>query len=455
VSSDDRTWPVNEEPIIRVGLVIAPTIRFDLAGHYKTSTGEILGSGNYEASSEGHEVRLGGHDATTSVLTLSPLDPESCRATIHDVTIGVDFHWQQRESQQFQGNIVLVARPEGLLALNELPLENYLVSVISSEMSASCPQELLCAHAIVSRSWLLAQMQRKAPSPTANAGRPPSSQPPATEIIRWYDRESHEDFDVCADDHCQRYQGISKAFSAEVFDAVRSTRGRVLMFEGEVCDTRYSKSCGGMTEEFRAAWEDRDVPYLSAIYDGTDSPALARKPLDVEVNAGAWIESVPPAFCNTRSTELLSRILPSFDQQTLDFYRWRIVYTQEELSEIVGQRLGVDLGRITELKPLLRGKSGRIVRLHIIGSRGSLVVGKELEIRRTLSRSHLYSSAFVVQTEKRDASEQPEKFTLIGAGWGHGVGLCQIGAAVMADSGDSHQQILQHYFTGAELRSIY
>jgi SpoIID/LytB domain protein len=274
------------------------------------------------------------------------------------------------------------------------------------------------------------------------------------EIIRWYGRESHTDFDVCADDHCQRYQGISKAFSPAAFNAVRDTHGKAMVWGDAVCDTRYSKSCGGVTEVYRAAWEDRDVPYLAAVYDGAGEITAYQMPLTDEGNAEAWIRAAPQAFCNTQAKELLARILPGFDQETSDFYRWRVSYAADELRAIIESRLSIDVGRIKSLEPLERGQSGRIIRLRITGERQTLVIGKELEIRRALSRSHLYSSAFVVDVETGDA-DYPQSFALIGAGWGHGVGLCQIGAAVMADRGYGHSEILSHYFPGARLHSLY
>ena len=319
-------------------------------------------------------------------------------------------------------------------------------------MSASCPPELLRAHTIVSRSWLLAQTSK----PANLSKMSQQSQSSEQELIRWYDRENHQGFDVCADDHCQRYQGISKAFSDAAFDAVRDTRAKALVYGGDVCDARYSKSCGGMTELFRAAWEDIEVPYLTSVYDVPGSePSGYRMPLSTEANAEAWITSSPPAYCGIVTRELLGRIVPAFDQETPDFYRWRVEYSQEELGELIHSRLGVDFGRIRGLKPLERGESGRIIKLKILGEKRTLVIGKELEIRRALSPSHLYSSAFVVRAVQGHLSDYPAYFTLIGAGWGHGVGLCQIGAAVMADRGNSHEEILSHYFNGAEIVALY
>jgi SpoIID/LytB domain protein len=457
-----------QEPLIRVGLMTkAKQARIALSGGYITDAGEPLGAGGYIAHSDGGKVSLTGEASgvqakAVEMLRLSPTDFDSCRVTVHDVTIGIDFHWQRKEAQQFQGALLIKAADGDLTIINELPLEAYLVSVISSEMSASCPPELLRAHAVVSRSWLLAQLaqadhttshvdDKTGASDHKDAGSEAAS---PLEIIRWYGRESHTDFDVCADDHCQRYQGISKAFAPAAFDAVRDTRGKAMVWRDEICDTRYSKSCGGMTEIYAAAWEDRDVPYLAAVADGAGDIKAYRMPLSDEANADAWIRATPQAFCNTQAKELLARILPGFDQETSDFYRWRVSYAGDELRAMIESRLGIDVGRIKSLEALERGQSGRIIRLQITGERRTLVIGKELEIRRALSRSHLYSSAFVVDVETGDA-DYPQSFTLIGAGWGHGVGLCQIGAAVMADRGYGHSEILSHYFPGAQLQTLY
>jgi stage II sporulation protein D len=446
------------EPAITVGVISGTkTARVSLAGSFMHA-GRPIGEGDYVASADRNEIRLdGGAQVNGTDVVLTPVAFDSSRFTIHGVTIGVDFHWQRRESQSFQGSLRLKATSSGITVINELPLESYLVSVISSEMSASCPPELLRAHAIVSRSWLLAQLE-KAHS-AAEQGQEPANQAataqadqPSDNLIRWYDRENHSDFDVCADDHCQRYQGVTKAFSESVFRAVADTRGQVVTFDDQICDARYSKSCGGMTERYSAAWEDKDVHYLRCFYDGPDEAHGYALPLTDEDTAERWIASSPNAYCNTSSRELLSRILPGFDQETLDFYRWEVAYGAAELGEIIGSRLEIDTGPVVDLEPLERGCSGRIVRLKITGEHRTLIIGKELEIRRALSRSHLYSSAFVV---RKEPSPLGIRFRLIGAGWGHGVGMCQIGAAVMADSGHTYEQVLAHYFRGAVLRSLY
>lgn len=370
-----------------------------------------------------------GRYSFASETVLTPSKPASCAFLLDGVTIGIGFHWERRERQVFRGALRLVRRKAGLTLINDVSLEDYVTSVISSEMSASCPLELLKAHAVISRSWLCCP---KANPSTARNGQ--SLTFDSHEIVRWYGREAHADFDVCADDHCQRYQGITKAFSPAAAEAVRATAAEFLRYNGSICDARFSKCCGGITERYATAWEDREVPYLESVYDGPVQP-LSRDTI-------MWIRSQPPAYCNTNDAELLSRVLPGFDQETRDFYRWRIAYTPEELGDLVKKRLGMDLGPIRELDPLARGPSGRIYRLKVTGERGCVVVGKELEIRRALSRTHLYSSAFVVDKDSG-------RFVLSGAGWGHGVGLCQIGAAVMANEGESYTQILEHYYRGA------
>jgi len=444
---------IEQEPTIRVGFLVGVReVKFALRGGFTTASGDAAADGDYSATAENGIVRVDALTASPEI-TFSPADFDLSSFTVHGVKIGIDFHWEREESQRFQGALKVVAVGDALMLINELPLEAYLVSVISSEMSASCPTELLRTHAIVSRSWLLAQLSAAPTDSMPHNGAAISS---GNELIRWYDRESHRDFDVCADDHCQRYQGISKAFSQSAFDAVRDTRGKVLVYHNEICDARYSKSCGGMTEVYRAAWEDKEVPYLVSVYDVPGiEPSGYRMPLSIESNAEAWITASPPAYCGVVTPELLSRIATNFDQETRDFYRWRVVYSQEELGELLRLRLGVDFGRVRALQPVERGESGRLIRLRIVGDKRTLVIGKELEIRRAFSRSHLYSSAFVVRAVQGHLSDYPARFTLIGAGWGHGVGLCQIGAAVMADRRHSYDQILSHYFKGAEISELY
>jgi stage II sporulation protein D len=365
------------------------------------------------------------------------------------VTIGTRFHWEREEDQIFRGNLILLPRKDQTItAVNEIPLEDYLKSVISSEMSAAAPMEFLKVHAILSRSWLLAALNRKKKikeSPLS-ARKIPEKE---GEVIRWYDREDHDLFDVCADDHCQRYQGIRKIISPQAEEAVRETLGRVITYQGEICDARYSKACGGLTEDFDTAWDDKRVPYLTSV---SDAP-IPHRPIRTEEEAARWILSGVEAYCHTKDESLLEKILPAFDRETKSFFRWAIEYSREELEEILREKSGFDFGDLQEVVPLRRGPSGRICRLKIVGSKKSMVVGKELEIRRWLSRTHLYSSAFLVKV-KYDRGKA-ERFTFHGAGWGHGVGLCQIGAAVKATRGSSAEEILKHYFRGVEIKKIY
>ena len=396
---------------VAVGLMEGlPTVEVDLLGEFTDSAGMRI---------------VPSRHRFTSAVTLTPSDPSSCAFALEDVTIGIGFHWERKERQVFRGTLRVLRRPAGLTVVNDVPLEEYVASVISSEMSATCPVELLKAHAVISRSWL------KGP---AAAGIAPSGPDEPGELRRWYGREAHPDFEVCAADHCQRYQGITKAVSPAVADAVGATAGEMLFFGEAICDARFSKCCGGLTERYDTAWDDQDVPYLVSFPDGLEEPVTA----DLE----EFIRSRPAAFCNTTDARLLARILPGFDQETRDFFRWTVSYSAEELGDLVAARVGVDLGPIRTLEPLARGPSGRIFRLRISGEKGALIVGKELEIRRALSSSHLYSSAFVVD---RDAAG---RFVLRGAGWGHGVGLCQIGAAVMAERGHGYREVLAHYYPG-------
>jgi stage II sporulation protein D len=362
--------------------------------------------------------------------------------TLSHVTIGARFHWERKEAQTFQGDLILrLGRGETVAVINEIPLEDYLTSVISSEMSGGAPIEFLKAHAILSRSWLLAALDRKE---KGQDGAPPSRGIPQGEVMRWFDRGDHDLFDVCSDDHCQRYQGIMKTGSTRAREAVRETLGRVITYHDTICDARYSKACGGITEEFNTAWEDKRVPYLASI---PDAP-VHHPPIGTEEEASAWVLSDPEAYCNTNDRDLLQNILPDVNRETEGFFRWTVAYSRTELEEIVREKSGFDFGMLRQIVPLHRGPSGRIFRLRIVGSKRSMVVGKELEIRRWLSRSHLYSSAFVVTMEG-------ERVIFHGAGWGHGVGLCQIGAAAMATRGFSAEEILKHYFRGTEIKKIY
>src|SRR5215813_13781779 len=449
---------VEREPVVAVGLMTgAERVVFELNGSYLNSDGEHLAGGSYRAERADNDVEIvsenGWRGLSASECRLTPAE-SSASFIIRDVTIGIEFHWQQKQDQRFQGALKIKLNADGrLTVINEIPIEGYLTGVISSEMSATSHPELLKAHSVISRSWLLAQMK-----PWKKERHKPSFDLRTVggekRLIRWYDQESHSDFDVCADDHCQRYQGVAKATSATVYEAIHATFGQVLTFDDELCDARFSKSCGGMTESYGAAWEDARFPYLAVSYDGEEFPAGYDLPLTDEANAERWIRNSPPAFCNTADTNILGKILPNFDQETMDFYRWRVTLAQDELRELLRAKLGVDFGAIYKIEAVERGASGRIVRLRIAGERETMVIGKELEIRRALSPSHLYSSAFVVESEG-ECGGAPAAFTLIGAGWGHGVGLCQIGAALMAERGYDFRRILEHYYRGARLYGLY
>lgn len=442
-----ETNSIKEEPIVSVGIVSASKLCFSLNAPYTVCSLEQCGKQVIELS----EGRILWENNFYDELLFEPNDTQSS-FTLEDVTIGVNFHWERKEAQTFLGKLRFIVENNNICAINELPVETYLISVISSEMCATSSLELLKAHAVISRSWLLAQMeQRKAEN--NNAVKQPSLFKTDEEIVRWYDREDHKHFDVCADDHCQRYQGITKAANKHVVEAIKQTAGEILTSCGEICDARYSKCCGGAVEEFQYCWENIRKPYLQALPDTMpDTTSLPN--LTNEAVARQWILSSPNAFCNTTNQKVLSQVLNDFDQETTDFYRWTQIYSQAEVKQLLEEKLAMQFGDIIDLIPMERGKSGRIYRLKIIGTQRTLIIGKELEIRRALSKSHLYSSAFVV--EKVDIKDGvPQQFVIKGAGWGHGVGLCQIGAAMMGVQGYRYDEILLHYYKSAEITKAY
>jgi stage II sporulation protein D len=437
---------IASEPIISVGIVEKyQEVSGELLEKFKI-TDEVIVTGGFKAVFRDGEIILyGGKEIELlrgKEITFTPLNGGSF--TIHDVLFGINFHWERKEHQTFQGALRLVAAQNGITAINAVSVEKYLASVISSEMSAGAPMELLKAHAITSRSWLVAMLEMK--KKFSNLGIPSQRTVQSGDaLVRYYDREDHDMFDVCADDHCQRYQGITKDISNAASEAIRETRGMFLLYNNEICDARFSKSCGGISEPFHTTWAETTYPYLMPV---PCSATHHHPPLETETDAEQWILSSPAAFCNTTDGNILRQILPSFDQETTDFFRWKVKYSREELSALIRKKSGIDFGTVTDLVPIQRGPSGRITRLRIVGTLRTLVVGKELEIRRWLSPSHLYSSAFVVRQEQGT-------FVLHGAGWGHGVGLCQIGAAVMAVEGFNAETIVKHYFKGAELKRLY
>ncbi|MCQ2289068.1 MAG: SpoIID/LytB domain-containing protein [Muribaculaceae bacterium] len=444
-----------EVPRVRVGVMSEPAIDFILNADYKWGDKTVSGAQSVKCVDGKVEWNGDLYDE----LLFEPVNEENDSFTLCDVTIGVSFHWRRKENQTFRGALHIIVEGDKLTTVNELSVEEYLLSVISSEMSATASLELLKAHAVISRSWLLAQIN---PEKTVAASCSCDDHPryrelaacnTAGELVKWWDHDDHKNFDVCADDHCQRYQGITRASTEAVREAIKATWGQVLTHDGLLCDARFSKSCGGVYEEFENCWEPHHHDYLVARRDGEDEmdfPDLTR-----EDNAAEWILSAPKAHCNTNDKEILSQVLNDYDQETTDFYRWSVEYSGEQLADLIKRRTGDDYGRIRDLQPVARGTSGRLYKLKVVGENMTRVIGKELTIRYALSESALYSSAFVVEKHDVDEDGYPAKFVLRGAGWGHGVGLCQIGAAVMGAKGYDYKQILLHYFIGADIDKQY
>ena len=444
-----------QEPVITVGILSGKEIGFSFPKEFISSDGIAICGIQQAVYRKG---KICWQEKEYDELSFTPQQDTSSFFELQDVTIGINFHWERKEVQRFKGELKIIVEDDRLTAINIIPIEDYLTSVISSEMSATASLELLKAHAVISRSWLLNKLKvangklKVIMHPDNTANFELSTLP--SQLIKWYDHEAHKNFDVCADDHCQRYQGITRASTPQAIEAVFATRGEVLMYEGEICDARFSKCGGGAFEEFQNCWENVKHPYLIG---QRDSKTETRLPdLTKEAEADKWIRTSPAAFCNTHNKQVLSQVLNNYDQETTDFYRWRVCYSQQELSELIHKRSGIEFGKIIDLIPVERGTSGRLVRLKIVGTLRTLIIGKELEIRRTLSSSHLYSSAFVVDKEyKEDEKEIPSRFILTGSGWGHGVGLCQIGAAVMGEQGYKYKEILSHYYPGSAIEQQY
>ncbi len=446
-----------KEPKIHVGILSEPQIEFVLLNPYHTNGTEI--SGKQVVTYQEGKILWNGQ--LYDELLFEPVNEATDAFELLDVTIGINFHWERKEDQRFLGALKIIVEDNKLTGINIIHVEDYLTSVISSEMSATASLELLKAHAVISRSWLLAIDNSR-----SNAANCQLSTVNCQ--LKWYERDAHTSFDVCADDHCQRYQGITRASTEIVKQAIAATRGQVLMFDGKICDARFSKCCGGAFEEFQYCWEDVPHPYLRKQRDfrifspkSCDLSFAATQPdselpdLMDEQEAERWIRTSPPTFCNTTDKKILSQVLNNYDQETTDFYRWKVEYTQDELSALILKRSGIDYGQIIDLVPIARGTSGRLWKLKIVGTKQTFIIGKELEIRRTLSTSHLYSSAFVIDKEDISPEGIPGRFILTGAGWGHGVGLCQIGAAVMGEQGYKYDAILLHYYIGASLDQLY
>ena len=447
-------------------LTYTPLIMSERLYHLVTSMPEFLAEENPCSK----YIDLKCKELVFLITNFYPLPQQGAPAffELKDVTIGINFHWERKEVQKFKGELKIIVEGEQLTAINIISIEEYLISVISSEMSATASLELLKAHAVISRSWLLNKWKtesRKQEMKNEKTGKSIQKDSATcspsfvsdSQFIKWYDHEAHKNFDVCADDHCQRYQGITRASTPQAIEAVTATRGEVLMYAGTICDARFSKCCGGAFEEFQNCWENVKHPYLIGQRDCKIEDQLPD--LTIETEADKWIRTSPVAFCHTQDKKILSQVLNNYDQETTDFYRWKVCYSQQELSTLIHQRSGIDFGQILDLIPIERGTSGRLVRLKIVGTLRTLIIGKELEIRRTLSTSHLYSSAFVIDKEYKEKGHKkdknPSRFILIGAGWGHGVGLCQIGAAVMGEQGYKYEEILSHYYPGSTLEKQY
>ena len=430
---------VRRQETLEVGIMSGKQISF-----------EIISDGNGKQKAEYSEGKILYNGTLYDQLIFDAKTPSTMFAEpsfiLYGVTIGVDFHWERQVTQKFAGRLKFIVDGGKVTAVNEIGIEDYLLSVISSEMKSSAGLEFLKAHSVISRSWVMAQIRNRKGKAGAEL---PEDVPhnvaelvtqldcqncqgddsPENEYIKWFDHDDHKLFDVCADDHCQRYQGLTMAAGETVRKAIDQTWGLVLKYDGEICDARFSKCCGGRMELFSTCWEDKDYPYLQAIPDtpGEDPDA--------------------DPFCDTSDEKILSQVLNDYDLETKDFYRWTAEYTREEVSNLIRERSGIDFGTIRDLVPIERGPSGRIKKLKVIGSKREMIIGKELIIRRWLSTSHLKSSAF-------DVIWSGDKLTLKGSGWGHGVGLCQIGAAVMASRGYGFQKILRHYYPGSELLPI-
>ncbi len=443
----------NGEPLINVGIICEKQIEFELYGDFTSYGMKHTFSGRFTAECVNDKIickRASDRIEVSDEITFEPGEAGLESFLIKNVTVGNKFHWNRKENERFTGSLKLIKNEDKVAAINIIPIEAYLTSVISSEMSAKSPVEALKAHAIISRSWLLSQIRKTKKNKESYRNEFNSE----TEHIKWYDREEHKLFDVCSDDHCQRYYGISKIFTGVANQAIEETRGIVLMHGDEICDARYSKSCGGISESYENVWEPVSHNYLKPVVDYKFEPENFVLDLTEEKNAVRWIRNTPPSFCNTTDRMILSQILVDFDQATKDFFRWKVEYSQNEISKIIFTKSGIDFGQIVDLIPVERGASGRLIKLKIKGTKKSLTIGKELEIRKFLSETHLYSSAIVIE-KAGEENGIPKKFIIYGAGWGHGVGLCQIGAAVMASKGYLFDEILLHYFTDVKLKKIY
>ena len=442
---------MRSNPNIEVGILLRKNISFNLSGDYVLNNSKINFSGKCEAIIDQNQLVLIYKDekiVCPNGVKFIPLNISENHFEVHKVVIGIDFHWEQEESQKFQGTLKLMIIDGLIQVINIVPIENYLYSVISSEMNANSSINLLKAHTIISRSWLIAQINAKEAEQKEK-----DSEEINGEYIKWFDQEDHKHFHVCADDHCQRYQGISRSLNPNVIQSVNETKGMVLIYENKICDARFSKSCGGHTELYENCWDETSHPYLKDFPD-IDTDTKVSYDLKKEEDAKNFILNAPNSFCNTNDKHILSQVLNDYDQTTTDFYRWKVEYKQEEISALIQKKSAMNFGKILGFQAIERGESGRLIKLKIIGSEKELIIGKELLIRKWLSESHLYSSAIIIEPGEIK-NGIPESYTIHGSGWGHGVGLCQIGAAVMGEKNYDYKEILKHYYRGAIIEKHY
>lgn len=444
---------LNKQPVVKVGILSEDKIEFGLYGDYSVYGFTDVFNGIIYAAIEGDKIICSFGKKTIEVSDEIQFDPSNDKVDyflFNDIKVGVKFHWENKEKERFRGSLLLKKSEGKILVINLINIEDYIRSVVSSELSDKSTLQVLAAHAVVSRSWLLSHIYSK----TQKNKKTYNEKESRTEHITWAKREEHKFYDVCATDHCQRYHGITKLSTGMALRAVNETRGLVLTYKDKICDTRYSKCCGGISESFENVWEPEKIDYLTSVIDYKFEPENYSLDFANEECSKKWIENSPPAFCKTKDKNILSNILVDYDQKTSDFYRWQVKYSQKTIANIIKENTKIDFGNIVDLVPGERGASSRLITLKIVGTKKTLIVGKELEIRRILSTTHLYSSAIVI--EKQDIQDGiPQKFIIKGAGWGHGVGLCQIGAAVMSAEGYKFDEILSHYFSKATLKKIY
>ena len=406
-----------KEPLVSIGLILP-------VDKQKSVNIKTVSNLDYEIKSLENYILVNGEKSNQFYLDELTGD---FSYNINPVTAGRGFHWQKQIDISIKGSIKIRNIDGYLFLINEIGIENYLMSVATSEMSGECPEALLEAQTIAARSWLIASEEQK---------------------------HMGLGIDACNDDCCQRYQGI-KNISAKAKSAVFTTRGKFVIYNNKICDTRYSKSCGGISENNENVWYDNPKGYLRGVFDGCGNiPDFSD-----EEQLNRWIFEPQDCYCNNEyvSKSELKRFLGSVDEEG-DYFRWEITYSNEQLTKIINKKLNESFDFIESLIPIKRGVSGRIMSLAITGKKDhekyQTLVDSEYDIRNALHPEFLYSSAFVINANSSVQSRE-EKVTLSGAGWGHGAGLCQIGALGMAIIGNSSEKILKHYFSSIEIKKLY